>query len=353
MLQLFCDTILDAVNSGVLVIDLKQQITFCNKAAKELLFINKDVVGCNLSEVLSKAGVIGEYLFKTLEVEKEFQLEQIEEYCSWLDRTRYVSLSSCLLRDERERILGAAIVFQEISQEIKIQQREILAAIGEMAAAAIHEIKNPLAVIRGFVQLIQQSYERKEYCEVILNEIDRINDIVQNLMTISRTPGLKKQVIEMVSQLEDVLDFFRITLFARRVEAKQEIILNSNFINEPVYCEGNASQLRQVFLNLLQNSLEAIGKEGLIEVICRKDNGWVKIEVKDNGCGISPEDKGKLFIPFFTTKEKGTGLGLLTCKRVVEMYGGNILIESEKGRGTVVTVVLPVIENHASYSKGE
>ena len=224
----------------------------------------------------------------------------------------------------------------------KMKQSERLSALGEFSAGIAHEIKNPLASIKNFTQLLPSEYEdpqfRKEFTELVTREVNRINKIVNDLLDYARprkTKLLKTKIPELIDE----------TLFSLKVTLdKHHIAIKKNYEQTPAI-KIDHDQMRQVLVNLILNAVEAMPEGGTIEVTIRQnEKDEIEIILSDTGCGISEELVKEIFNPFFTTKERGTGLGLSIVQRIVNEQGGRITVDSTINQGTQFTVFLPGTE---------
>ncbi|OLN22029.1 PAS domain-containing sensor histidine kinase [Domibacillus antri] len=223
-----------------------------------------------------------------------------------------------------------------------LQKSEKLAIVGQLAAGIAHEIRNPLTSLKGFIQLSRMQDEHKqEYFDIMLTELDRINLIVSELLGLSKPIDVLYKEQDLKPLLQDVVALIN-------SQAVMENVLISVAF-EPdiptVFCEEN--QLKQVFINLLKNAIEAMPAGGDIKVDMKHKGGKVALYVLDEGIGIPEDRMPKLGEPFYTTKEKGTGLGLMTCCKIIENHGGELNIFSKVGEGTTVEIVLPTQKNPA------
>ena len=242
--------------------------------------------------------------------------------------------------------MAQALVLQKKLEE-QVQRADRLSLIGEMAAGMAHEIRNPLMAIRGFAQLQGEdstSQEQKEYNDIIVREVDRMNQLIEQLLYFSR-PTLARLADVNVN------DVLKNTLILVDMRAKSSRILFATELEtELPVVRANEEQLEQVFLNLLINAIQAIPKEGLIRIVTCFDTGQrqVQVTVTDSGSGIAPENLDKLFDPFFTTKETGTGLGLSVAHHIMEIWGGMIEVKSVLGKGSAFTLVFPMVGGASS-----
>ncbi|MDN4524354.1 PAS domain-containing sensor histidine kinase [Fictibacillus fluitans] len=219
-----------------------------------------------------------------------------------------------------------------------IRKSEKLSVLGELAAGVAHEIRNPLTSLIGFAQLLKESDEemKDRYIGIMLTELKRINDIVGELMLVAKPQAVHFENSSLKDMLESVVRLLDTQAIIKNVQIK----LNTFGEIPPVYCVEN--QLKQLFINLLKNSIEAMDKGGLIKLTLTRSKGNVIVEMVDQGSGIPRDRLEKLGEPFYTTKEKGTGLGLMVCYKIVKEHFGQIHFESEEGKGTKVQVKLPI-----------
>jgi two-component system, sporulation sensor kinase D len=231
------------------------------------------------------------------------------------------------------------ILRRQTQQERHQNEAQKLELIGTLAASTAHEIRNPLTGISGFIQLLQKKYHSEEdqlYFSVIEEEIKRINQIVSEFLVLGKPTAEKWQnnsVKEIVSEIMPIV-FSEANLY------NVEVDLQINTIQDVgVYCTKD--HIKQVVLNVAKNSLEAMPNGGHLKILIEAETEHVIIKVKDTGEGIPEEMLKHIFLPFITSKEKGTGLGLVVCKRIISMYGGTIDIQSEVNKGTTVMIMLP------------
>jgi signal transduction histidine kinase len=230
--------------------------------------------------------------------------------------------------------------------ENRLRHSERLAALGRLVAAVAHEVRNPLATIRLRVQMCEQAAKTpavQESCAVALEEIERLNGMVNRLLSFSQPVQLHPGPTELSRLLEQRLAGFQ----DRARQHAVNLVTDFSADPGPVYVDQN--RMAQVFDNVIQNAIEAMGESGgtlyVIVTPARAANGGgpeVSVEFQDTGKGMSPETAGRIFDPFFTTKASGTGLGLSICHELVRAHGGEIHVQSVERRGTRVRIVLPV-----------
>jgi two-component system, sporulation sensor kinase A len=218
-----------------------------------------------------------------------------------------------------------------------LRKSEKLSVVGELAAGVAHEIRNPLTSLKGFVQLMQTSNGgNPRYLEIMQAELERINFIVSEFLMLSKPQVIHFQAKQIELIMKDVIALLDTQAILSNIQFNLACDEEGLFIQ----CEEN--QLKQVFVNLLKNAMEAMPQGGEIKVSLKHAGNKVKILITDQGCGIPPEQIQKLGEPFYTTKEKGTGLGMMVSFKIVEAHKGTIRIESEMGTGTTVELVFPL-----------
>jgi signal transduction histidine kinase len=237
------------------------------------------------------------------------------------------------------RFISYLKAINSINEELR--QKEKLAVIGQMAAAIGHEIRNPLASLKGFTQLQQErSPNSNNFYPIMIQEIDRINSIVNDLMYLGKPKSLQFEK----ANIEEIIAY---TLSITQQQAERQKV-NIETVMEgplpPIECDDK--QLKQVFINLIKNATEAMPDGGKIRIHIKvlKDKRML-ISVEDEGCGIEDENILNIGEPFYTTKKDGTGLGLMVTNQIISDHKGQFKIESHIGIGTKVTVLLPINQN--------
>ena len=233
-------------------------------------------------------------------------------------------------------VIGRDITEQKKANDLLLRS-EKLSVVGELAAGVAHEIRNPLTSIKGFMQLaIQKGEFNPDYVQIMLSEIVRIESIVSEYLSLAKPNQNSPKSLQSI----DTLVRNVITLFESQTNLRNITIHSELDDTSQIMC--NPNEIKQVLINIFQNAIEAIGSNGDIYIYLKNvlEDG-VEIIFIDNGCGIEEERLKKIGEPFFSTKEKGTGLGLLTSNRIIEKHGGTIKIDSEVIKGTEVRVYLP------------
>ncbi|QJD84821.1 ATP-binding protein [Cohnella herbarum] len=221
---------------------------------------------------------------------------------------------------------------QRLKDEVNKMER--LSLVGQMAASITHEIRNPMAVIRGFVQLLNERSpsEHQSYFRIVLDELDRANAIINDFLSLAQNRIVEKEPSNLNELLNDLLPL--IWADANLRGQMIELRLGEGMEN----LEMNSKEVKQLVLNLARNGMEAMSDKGVLRIETLDFEDTVQLRVTDNGVGIPPEKLERLFEPFYTTKTNGTGLGLALCLSIVERHNGKIHVESTVGQGTTFVV---------------
>ncbi|MFD0826443.1 ATP-binding protein [Neobacillus sp. M.A.Huq-85] len=321
---------------------------------QKLLYVNQAVV--RTAGVKSKEELIGKSIFDFIvpeyqerarerykQINKEKQpVNTIEYKAKRLDgSTFFFEVSSMyIVFGGKEAVLSIGKDISERKEETEqlLQKSEKLALLGQMAAGIAHEIRNPLTSIRGFIQLFKSGETHPDYFDIVLSELDRINSIVGEFLVLAKPTAAVFIEKDVKNLIKDVVTLINNQSILNNVQIYVEFDSDLPM----VMCEEN--QLKQVFLNLLKNAIEAMPKGGNIDVkVKQKEDGKISIQIIDQGVGIPEARIPTLGEPFYTTKEKGTGLGLMTCYKIIESHNGEIKITSVVDEGTTVEIMLPTI----------
>ena len=239
---------------------------------------------------------------------------------------------------------NAALYREQQERLVRLHRADRLAAMGQLAAGVAHEVRNPLTAIRSTMQYLGSTVEssHRELIEELIGEVDRIDHIISGLLNLARTGNLQRSPVDLAELVEQTVRF----LDHRARKQGAEISASGD---GPIVVDADPNQLRQVFLNLILNALQAIPESGSVCLETTVEAGrsqpanrWALVRIVDNGPGIPEEVLRNVLDPFFTTKSEGTGLGLPICHNIVEQHGGKLDIKSEVGEGTTVTISLPM-----------
>ncbi|MGE1163517.1 ATP-binding protein [Peribacillus simplex] len=242
--------------------------------------------------------------------------------------------------EEMEKLNLAFLRMMETieDREKEIVRTEKLKYVGQLAAGVAHEIRNPLTTIKGFFQLLKsQDHDKtliEKYSDVMLHEVDRVNVFVTQLLDLAKPHQLEWEKIDLKDFLDEIIDTYTSSIPSSPVKL-------INGVTQSVFVYSDKNRLRQVLLNVLNNSSEAIEAKGQIELHLTAVSQYVKLMIRDDGKGISPENFKKIGMPFYTTKPDGNGLGVATCIQIMEELKGRFQIESVYDEGTKVTLIIP------------
>jgi two-component system nitrogen regulation sensor histidine kinase GlnL len=233
-----------------------------------------------------------------------------------------------------------------------VRRSDRLSILGTLAAGLAHEIKNPLGGIKGATQLMAMELPEqsplREYTEVMIREVERVNDIIEELMDLARPRPPQWSPVNLAKVLGNIV------LLQKEAHQGKNIDFQLDFDPSIPPLRGDENLLTRLFLNLIKNAAEAIGKQGRVTVSTKVDPNYhltkpgsrpvpmIMIEIQDNGKGIDPETLEQIFTPFYTTKNKGSGLGLATCQKIISEHEGFLKVDSTPGNGTRISVSLPL-----------
>ncbi len=338
----FRDEVIENLPLGVVAIDARGHAVTWNRATEEIIGVTREEARVRPMARLLTERSWHDALVRSLE-------EGVEELRAEHDVVRPdgssipVEVSTAPLRDAEGRIRGALATLIDVSSlrsmEDRIRQLDRLAALGRFASSVAHELRNPLTGIATGVQFLSRGFqegdERHESVAFILREVVRLNTIVQDLFTASRPRDL---VLEPVA-LDEVVSRAVRGLKPTPEDAGVTIRLEGADTWPTVLAD--ADQLQQVFLNLIQNAVQATPAGGSVAVRAHREGSGSVIEVEDTGAGIATEHLARIFDPFFTTRSKGTGLGLFVAHGIIQRHRGSIEVTSDVGKGTRFRIVLP------------
>jgi|GEM_PF-299324 len=332
-------SIFDNVNNGILLWDSEFRILDVNSVACRIFGVSKEELihqpllqfikgpeRNSIYKLMRLCEQVGE-AHSELSLGSEEEKQKIVEFS--LKKEIIPRVNMMMLRDVTEK--------KEL--EGQLRKSDTLNVVGELAAGIAHEIRNPMTALKGFIQLLQGSIKEdySMYFNVITSELQRIESIITEFLVLAKPQAIQFRQNNITKIMKDTIDLLgaQATMHNVQITAKYSESLPL------IYCEPN--QLKQVFINILKNAIEVMPKGGIIDVkIERLCEEFIRISIKDQGCGI-PEDKiKKLGEPFYTTKERGTGLGLMVSFKIIEEHRGKIEVESEVGVGTTFYITLPI-----------
>ncbi|GGG15920.1 hypothetical protein GCM10010913_42430 [Paenibacillus aceti] len=351
------ESIINQMADAIHVTDLNGRILEVNKAFEKLYgWESSEIAGTELDFVPDSCKEERAAWLKQLEEGRPYVLVETTRICKD-GRLINVSVSVSPILDEEGEIVSIISISRDMTEHNKMEEllrrAEKLRTVGQLAAGVAHEIRNPLTTLRGFLQLQQRTGNVNEtHTDIMLSELERINMIVSEFLILAKPQAVQFETRDVRYTVGDVISLLDSEAHLHNIEFEH------HFSSSPllVHCEEN--QLKQVFINVLKNAMEAMPGGGkIILQVSEEGDHKVAIRVIDQGEGISEERLEKLGEPFYTSKEKGTGLGLMVSQRIIEGHKGMFEIDSELGKGTIVTITLPQIteahEEAATPTTGE
>ncbi len=361
-LKSYTDSILTSLTTGVVTIDLEGRVVTLNPAAELLTgFFAGEAVGRFCTELFAGSGEVGDVLMETLTSRRALAGVTV----TLRRRTGLalpVELSTAPLQGSDGKDLGVVGVIRDLTAmralEHRLQRSDRLAALGELAAGLAHEIKNPLTSLLTFSRHLSRRFGdevfREKFQKVVPRELERINEIVDRLLELARPERLHFTTVQLPALLDGVIE-----LYGNEIETKQMTVIRDYARDVPtIYADENA--IYRAFVNLVANALDAMGSRGKLTLRV----GWaegptrrayhrrVRVEIEDTGAGIPSAERDRIFNPFYTTKEGGTGLGLALTHKIIEEHRGTIDVVSTPGVGSTFRVVLPLVPDAAPADGG-
>jgi two-component system, sporulation sensor kinase E len=346
----FMANILRDSADAIITMDPDDIVTSWNKGAESIFgYLASEIIGKPVEILLPpelrearELETIGRK-FRALGAVRSHQTERITKD----GRRIQVIFTRTAIRDDSGNIIGSSSVVKDVtsfrSLERQLADAEHLATLGELSAGLAHEIKNPLAGIKGAIDVIRDSLPptdvHREILGDVLHEVSRIDKTVRDLLSYAKPRPPSHSPIDLPALVQ------RIIAIARSAPKNGPFHITANQLAPIPDFTGDETQLQQVLLNLLLNAQNAMPSGGKIEITLDydKQSQIIRLEVKDNGPGIPEEIQKKIFQPFFTTRTEGIGLGLATCLKNVQYHGGSIEVHSAVGQGTTFSVTIPLL----------
>jgi two-component system, sporulation sensor kinase B len=256
------------------------------------------------------------------------------------DRQTIFELSSSLI--VLATLIAIVYLIENMNEQMEMKQElirtEKMNVVSQLAASVAHEIRNPMTSVRGFMQLMQKENLTKEqhlYISISIEELDRAQEIINQYLALAKPQTDQYEIIDLTSVIQQSIDVMHSYAILNSIHISQQV-------ESSLEIEGLKLEIQQVLINIIKNAIEAIKSEGEIWISASKNSdGFVSIQIKDNGVGMTEDQIKKLGSPYYSTKEKGTGLGLTVCHQIVKQMGGQIMIKSELKKGTCFTINLP------------
>lgn len=343
----YLNSLVESLSAGVVAIDMDGKITIFNRAAAEMIGIQAEsAIGKDYLDILSPDGSPqGAYLTlikgpETRGVERRFPKVGL-----------VVNSQTGWVVDSFGERIGVMEFFEDVSTarrlEERLEQQKTLSALGEMAASVAHELRNPLAGIGGYAAMLKEELKNdaalREMANSIVQGVKNLDKIATNLLFLTKRSSINIESFDVISLLEEIRDLMQFEAAAMEKSVKVSLKTPRERIN----VSADPALVRMVFTNLGRNAVQSLGSQGEIKIalVWRLLANRLDITITDTGCGISKENLGRLFNPFFTTREKGTGLGLALVKKAVDLHRGEITVESEFGKGSRFIVSLPILQD--------
>ncbi|WP_059040466.1 ATP-binding protein [Paenibacillus rubinfantis] len=351
----YLESIISQTADAIHITDIMGRVLQVNAAFERLYGWSSDEIVGNFLEFLPESEMDGRTIWRP----ETDVIETAESVLAETVRLRKdgsqveVSISVSPIFDQGGKITALISISRDMTEHNKMEdllrRSEKLTTVGQLAAGVAHEIRNPLTTLRGFLQMQQRTrVVNVMHTDVMLAELDRINLIVSEFLILAKPQAVQFQTKDVRFTMGDVVSLLDSEAHLHNIE------FEVHFSPSPilVHCEEN--QLKQVFINLLKNAMEAMPKGGKILLQVEEDNkGQAVLSVVDEGEGIAKDRLQKLGEPFYTNKEKGTGLGLMISQRIIEGHRGTLKIDSELGRGTAVTITLPRAQEEEEHIEGQ
>jgi two-component system sensor histidine kinase PilS (NtrC family) len=347
-LRAFNEYVINSLLSGLITTDHDGTILTFNRAASTIIGVPAaQVVGRNVMAVMQMPESVRTRM-ATLTAGRSLKVDCQHRIAD--GRVIDVGLTASTLTFP-EGGTGYVWSFQDVTDVRRLERearlRQRLAAVGEMAAGIAHEIRNPLASMSGSIQVLRQelplSEDQAQLMDIVLRESERLNDTIRSFLAYARPQRSSMTRLDIRKVLQDTAILLR-----NSAEVRSDHVIDVEVVDEPVWCEADENQIRQVVWNLATNGLRAMSKGGRLRMAvtaqqASEGDEWVVLAIQDEGCGIAPEDLDGIFQPFRSSFERGTGLGLAIVHRVVTDYNGTIQVSSEVGVGTTMSVRLPAL----------
>jgi len=326
------DTIVSAIGGGIVLIDKKGKIQWANKMIKDMAGV--DLIGRPCEDVCPDCAISESYA--------KDNIDTIILSNMFGQKGKYFQVTTAPVKGLDGEVHGYIRLIQDVTEIKKMEEQiihsEKLASIGRLAAGIAHEIGNPLTSIFSFVQILREMEQdefKKESLETVYFHVNRISDILKQLSGFSKMPAGEPKNCQVNDIIETSINLIQYDKKAKNISIVKEL---SSPLPE-VIIDGN--MLSQVFVNLILNAIDAMPDVGTLIVRSMAKENNVVIQFEDTGAGIPKEDLTRIFDPFYTTKEKGTGLGLAVSYDIIKKMNGTLTAESEAGKGSVFTITIP------------
>ncbi len=336
--------ILDNMNSGFLITDNHGNISVLNKSARGILGLRNVDAGRPVSSVLKVASGGESPIVTALRSGQDYVSYEFEALKASGEPV-LLGLTTNRLRDASGEVTGVIASFTDLTEmhamREELRRHDRLAVVGELAAGLAHEIRNPVAVIRGALEEMGRGGPLPVQLEqklrgMAIRESDHLNEIVTGFLNFAREPSRKRETIDVRNLVNEVADLIR-----REHPSEPALTVRVDCPQNARLISCDPSQMKQVFVNLAKNAVEAMKDRGALEISVNEGPGLVEVRFDDEGPGIEPDKVARIFEPFFTTKDTGTGMGLAVCMRIVTAHDGTLRATARRGGGCSMRMTLP------------
>jgi two-component system sensor histidine kinase PilS (NtrC family) len=353
-LETFNRNVIQSLDSGLLTVDLQGKINFLNRTAERILNLNGDGPGSvSIYDLFPSLNPMAGQIAEQAPIPSSEYQRYETQFVNRDGKRIHLGFSISPLTGPEGALIGHTLIFQDITRfkemEEQMKRLDKMAAINQLAAGMAHEIRNPMASLSGSIQMLKselvlQSHQER-LMDIVLRESERLNALITDFLLFAQPPRTDRTISNVKTILEETIE-----LLVHSPGFHDGIRIRYPRPLENIPLRVDPDQLRQVFWNLILNAFQAMGPKGELRVILEKQADrtphqtsvdWVKISITDTGKGIASHEKEKIFEPFYTTKDSGTGLGLSIVHGIIEAHGGLIKVESELGKGSTFTLLLP------------
>ncbi|OGC74314.1 MAG: hypothetical protein A2145_04860 [candidate division Zixibacteria bacterium RBG_16_40_9] len=357
-LKMETDEILQNIHSGLITLDTSGRIIYYNLAAQAILgFKSSEVIGKNCLELFKeRMPTLAEGILESLRLNQRINRKEVV-ITNLAGKKIPLGLSTSILKNEKSEPRGVIGIFQDLSEfkvlEDKLRAKDRLAAVGELSAGIAHEIRNPLASISGSVEVLKDELpldgENQKLMELIVKETSRLNEILTEFLNFARIKPTNFTKVALNSIVDELIEIVK-----KHPSYNDSIKIQKELEGIPLYVLGEENHIKQLLLNLMVNGVEAMQEKGgtlsltnksltelesyYFEEDAEGESNWIPLAVTDEGKGMGDEEKEKMFVPFYSTKKQGTGLGLPIVQRLVDSLNGHLEFKSTPGVGTTFVI---------------
>jgi len=342
-MRMYMESFINHSPDAIYIMDSNSCIIQANQAFEDLFgYIATEVVGV-------KNPIVPEHL---MEEEEEFitvvlsgkPIQPIETYRQTKDGEMIpVSITISPIRDVSNEVIGFANICRDMRHRHRMEElmrrSEKLNTVGQLAAGVAHEIRNPLTTLRGFLQLQEQTQKLNiNHVQIMLSELERINLIVGEFLILSKPQAVKFKYRDIRQIISEV------SAFMSSEALMHDVVIEENYTSEDCHIPCEENQLKQVFINVLKNAIEAMPRGGRVQITISRLATHISVQISDEGIGMDEETLKRIGDPFFTAKENGTGLGVMVSQKIIQSHHGLMELSSQVNKGTTVRVLLPLKE---------